>query len=174
VQSVSNWLLNEENAILAEEAAYITKTHDLVQLVPKSVTPLRKLLEKSSRFRMASFWERKPSDLPTHSTTHPNTVHYSSDTRIDRFIGITITALGMGMLISPLWVLAHTDGMWRRLSVITGFIVLFLGLLAFTTVAKPFESLAAAAAYSAVLVVFLQIGSGDGRTGNASPGENML
>jgi hypothetical protein len=52
----------------------------------------------------------------------------------------------MLMLITPLWVLAVTQGTVRRLAVITGFIVLFLGLIAVTTVAKPFESLAAAAA----------------------------
>jgi hypothetical protein len=173
-QSISNWLSNEENAILPSEAAYISKTHDLVQLVPKAVTPLRKLLEKSTRFRLARFWEKTPPNLPTHSSAHPDAVHYSSDTRIERAIGIAITLVGMGMLIAPLWVLAHTDGMWRRLSVITGFIVLFLGLLAFTTVARPFESLAAAAAYSAVLVVFLQIGPGDGWVGNASPGEGVV
>lgn len=46
--------------------------------------------------------------------------------------------------------------MWERLCIITGFIVVFLGLVAFTTVARPFESLAAAAAYRAVLVGFLQ------------------
>ncbi|KAF2112206.1 hypothetical protein BDV96DRAFT_602651 [Lophiotrema nucula] len=77
--------------------------------------------------------------------------------RVDKFVGVFITLMGMLMLIAPLWVLAVTEGIYKRLGVITGFIVLFLGLVAFTTVAKPFESLAAAAAYSAVLVVFLQI-----------------
>jgi hypothetical protein len=132
-----------------------------VQLVPKSITPLRQLLEKSTHFRFSRLWAKTPPDLPTHSITHPETVHYSSDARIDRFIGVTITVLGMGMLIAPLWVLAYTEVMWKRLCVITGFIVLFLGLVAFTTVARPFESLAAAAAYAAVLVVFLQIGVGE-------------
>lgn len=54
--------------------------------------------------------------------------------------------MGMVMLIAPLWVLAVTHGTMKRLGVITGFVVLFLGLIAFTTVARPFESLAAAAA----------------------------
>jgi len=142
---------------------------DLVQLVPKSITPLRQLLVKSTSFRLSRLWAKKPPDLPVHSITHPEMVYYSSDARIDSFIGVTITALGMGMLIAPLWVLAYTEVRWKRLGVITGFIILFLGLVAFTTVAKPFESLAAAAAYSAVLVVFLQIGVGDNWTANVSP-----
>lgn len=160
--SISTWLSNEQNAILDEEAVYISKTSDLVQLVPKPITPLRQLLERSSRFRLSRLWAKRPPDLPTHSVSHPGTVHYSSDARIDRFIGVTITVLGMGMLIAPLWVLAYTEVMWKRLCVITGFIVLFLGLVAFTTVARPFESLAASAAYAAVLVVFLQIGDQKG------------
>lgn len=61
-------------------------------------------------------------------------------------IGITITVLGMIMLIVPLWVLAVTHGTMARLGVITGFIMFFLALVAFATVARPFESLAATAA----------------------------
>jgi len=57
-----------------------------------------------------------------------------------------ITVMGMVMLILPLWVLAVTEGTMKRLGVITGFVALFLGLIALTTVARPFESLAAAAA----------------------------
>jgi hypothetical protein len=155
MRSIANWFFNQDGAILAEETAYIDKPNDLIQLVPKSRTPLRGLLEKSSRFRLSRLWAAKNPPLPQHSA-HPEEIHYSSDTKIDNSIGITITILGMLMLIVPLWVLNETNGTRTRLGVITGFIVLFLGLIAFTTVARPFESLAAAAAYSAVLVVFLQ------------------
>ena len=158
ITSIANWFYNTQNAIWEEEAAYIRQRHDLIQLVPKSTTPLRHLLERSTHFRLSKLWKKEPPPLPIHST-HPETLHYSSDTRIDNFLGITITTLGMGMLIAPLWALAYTHDMKHRLCVVTGFIVLFLGLVAFTTVAKPFESLAAAAAYSAVLAVFLQSAS---------------
>lgn len=160
VESVSNWLYNAQNAILDKEVSYIGKKSDLVQLVPMSKTPLRQLLEKWAWFRRANLWKKTPPDLPAYTSAYPGTVHYSSDARIDRFIGVTVTLLGLAMLIAPLWTLAYTGTKYKRMSIITGFIVLFLGLLAFTTVAKPFESLAAAAAYSAILVVFLQIGSG--------------
>ncbi|KAF2854121.1 hypothetical protein T440DRAFT_465127 [Plenodomus tracheiphilus IPT5] len=158
IASISNWLYNQQDAIAKLETRYLDKVHDLVQLVPKSSTPLRRFLEKSTRFRLSSLWKEKEPPLPVYSS-HPETLHYSSDTRIDTSIGVVITVLGMGMLIAPLWVLAYTDGIKQRLGVITVFIVVFLGLLAFTTVAKPFESLAAAAAYSAVLAVFLQTAS---------------
>jgi ABC-type uncharacterized transport system fused permease/ATPase subunit len=76
----------------------------------------------------------------------PDTLHYTADKRIDIFIGITITLLGMMMLIVPLWVLAVTHSTMARLAVITGFITAFLALVAITTVARPFESLAVTAA----------------------------
>ncbi|KAF2631335.1 hypothetical protein BU25DRAFT_407849 [Macroventuria anomochaeta] len=154
-QSISNWLYNEENAIAENEVKYIENRFDLVQLVPKPRTHLRRLLEKSTRFRLSRIWASRDPPLPLHSA-HVENLHYSSDTRIDNFFGLTVIVLGMLMLIAPLWALAVTAGTMRRLGVITGFIVLFLGLIACTTTARPFETLAAAAAYSAVLVVFLQ------------------
>lgn len=42
------------------------------------------------------------------------------------------------MLIMPLWVLALVKGTLHRLSVIAAFTVVFLGLVAFVIVAKPF------------------------------------
>jgi hypothetical protein len=108
---------------------------------------------------------KKQPDLPIHSAAYPDTLHYRSDARDDRSVGVTVMVLGLAMLIAPLWVLAYTEVMWKRLGVMTGFIVLFLGRVAFTTIAKPFKSLAAAAAYPAVLVVFLQIGVGESSNG---------
>ena len=73
-------------------------------------------------------------------------MHYISDEKIDRFIATFIIGLGLIMLIAPLWVLAFLGGLVPRLGVISAFIVLFVSLVSLTTVAKPFESLAAAAA----------------------------
>jgi hypothetical protein len=158
VSSILNWFYNTQNAIEEQEAAYIKQPYDLIQLVPKSTTPLRRLLERSTHFRLSKLWKKDPPPLPVHST-HADMLHYSCDDRIDMYLGVTIVVLGSSMLIAPLWTLAYTEGMKQRLGVITGFIMLFLGLVSFTTVAKPFESLAAAAAYSAVLAVFLQSGN---------------
>lgn len=50
------------------------------------------------------------------------------------------------MLLTPMWILQalHNDN--AKLAVITAFVVVFLGLVAYATVAKPFETLAATAA----------------------------
>lgn len=66
------------------------------------------------------------------------------------------------MLIAPLWVLQYfyteQPDMKTRLEIITGFLIGFTFLLSIVTVARPFEVLAATAAYGAVLMVFMQLG----------------
>jgi hypothetical protein len=131
--------------------------------VPKPTTPLRRILETSSRFRLSRLWAQAPPDLPIHTSHATGTIHYSSDARIDAFIGLIITTSGTVMLVAPLWILETMDDSVYKLGVITVFIVLFLALVAFTMPTNPLGSLATAAAYSAVLVVFLQIGKGDAR-----------
>lgn len=63
------------------------------------------------------------------------------------------------MLIAPLWILEAVHDPTNQLAIITGFIALFFFVVKVATNAKVFESLAAAAAYSAVLMVFLQLGN---------------
>ncbi|KAH7122524.1 hypothetical protein B0J11DRAFT_409503, partial [Dendryphion nanum] len=158
INSLHNWLANTQKAIYSAEVDYLNEQHDLFSLVPVSTTPLRRFFERSASFRLARIWRKK---TPSHAHVYypyPDTLHFTSDARVDGFVAWTITVLGMAMLIAPLWVLAITPGMMKRLGVITGFVVLFITLVTGTTSARPFESLAAAAAYSAVLVVFLQTG----------------
>ena len=68
--------------------------------------------------------------------------------------------LGVAMLVGPLWWLQYLsakNNTEHRLAVITGFLVVFTILLSILTVARPFEVLAATAAYAAVLMVFMHI-----------------
>ena len=84
---------------------------------------------------------------------------------MDKFVTCTTIALGLAMLIGPLWLLQYfstgQSNSCLRLGIITAFLVLFTVLLSFLTVAKPFETLAATAAYGAVLMVFMQLNSGN-------------
>lgn len=94
------------------------------------------------------------------------TTVYNRDAVLDKFVTCAVMILGLAMLIGPLWWLqhlsAHQPNLQARLEVITGFLVVFTILLSILTVAKPFEVLAATAAYGAVLMVFMQLGSGGG------------
>ena len=144
VSSLENWFYNNGNAILENETEYIKRSSDLFSVVPKSKSPLRVLLEHSHRFRLLKLWQEKYVDAAGYSDEN---VHYFSDEKIDRFIATFIMVLGIIMLIAPLWILAFLGGLVQRLGVISAFIVLFVALISVTTVAKPFESLAAAAAW---------------------------
>jgi hypothetical protein len=139
IASVSNWFYNHNNAIHPAETEYINSYEDLFSIVPKFKTPLRRLLETSSRFRLARLWRKAPK-LPDEN------IHYSSDQRIEIFVNVINTTLRMIMLVVPLWILAFVDKTTYRLAIITTFLVFFLCFVSFTTSAKPFESLGATAA----------------------------
>ena len=93
-----------------------------------------------------------------------DTTEYVRESLIDKFVTCVTLLLGLGMIVGPLWWLQHLSieqpDPYARLQVITGFSVMFTVLLSILTVAKPFEVLAATAAYGAVLMVFMQLGFG--------------
>ena len=94
-----------------------------------------------------------------------DTTIYNNDSVMDKFVTCTTIALGLAMLVGPLWLLQHFstgDSTLRlRLTIITVFLIAFTLLLSLVTVARPFETLAASAAYGAVLMVFMQLNSGN-------------
>ncbi|KAI9375143.1 hypothetical protein BJX61DRAFT_540049 [Aspergillus egyptiacus] len=129
---------------MPEERKYIEK-EDLFALVPKDRSPLRRLFERSSRFRLFRLWRKQNtvSDLPFHVQQH---IHYASGKRIDQFVTLTTIATGLAMIIAPIWILVYTAPVALKLSVITIFILLFLALVSFGTNTRPSEALAAMAA----------------------------
>lgn len=144
INNIETWFSNHSNvAILASETNYIKHPYDLFSLSPTPKSPLRLLLEKSRHFRELKVWKQEDFDP---AVKKDELVGLSSDSKIDNFVAGIIMALGLAMLIAPLWVLAFVNDLVRKLGVISAFIVLFFGLISFTTTAKPFESLAAAAA----------------------------
>jgi hypothetical protein len=88
----------------------------------------------------------------------PKDVVLSNTKRLETCSSLLIALVGLAMLIGPLWILEFVTNTKQQLGIITGFIVLFFWVVAVGTNARVFESLAAAAAYSAVLMVFLQLG----------------
>lgn len=137
--SLANWFSNNPDAILADETEFINHPQDLFAIVPKVETPLRRALERSSRFRLFRLWKTPPP-------IDDSNIHYTSDQRIDMFVNMIIAMVGLIMLIVPLWVLAFVTWVVHQLAIITSFVVVFLCFVSFTTVARPFETLGAAAA----------------------------
>ncbi|KAI1743328.1 hypothetical protein F4680DRAFT_409826 [Xylaria scruposa] len=151
IHSIRNWFEMHHNAILADETEYINHERDLFSMVTRPRSPLRKLLERSSHFRLFSLWQKRSLD--------EDRIRYTSELRIELCASIIVIVIGLAMLITPLWILANVGDTVLRLAVITAFVVAFLPLVTFSSTARPFETLAATAGYTAVLVVFLQIGA---------------
>lgn len=137
VHSISTWFSNHPGAISPPETEYITHTGDLVPLVPKAVSPLRRLLEKSTKFRLLRFFLKRSYDS--------GTVHYTSEAKINNFVDGIMVVVGLGLLIAPLWILAFVTEPVQRLAIITAFVVVFLPIVTFASLARPSEALAATA-----------------------------
>lgn len=144
IESLKIWHSNNDGAIMPEERNYIHRD-DLFSLIPKNRSPLRRLFERSSRFRLSRLWQNTlpPSDLPAHVQQY---IHLSSDKRIDRFVACTTIVVGLVMLIAPIWILAFAYQVVVKLAIITLFILLFMALASFGMNARPYEALAATAA----------------------------
>ncbi|KAF3018462.1 hypothetical protein E8E14_007858 [Neopestalotiopsis sp. 37M] len=158
VIGIKNWHKNHGGlAIVTDEQEYLDRQDDLVCITHKSKTPLRKVIDKSRRMRTLEIWKRKDGNrIPPYDTEH---VALYSDQRIDNFASVVIVLIGLIMLVTPIWTLNAVGSMQSRLVIITVFTVVFLLVMSFAMVAKPFEALGATAAYAAVLMVFMQLGS---------------
>ncbi|KAI0125318.1 hypothetical protein BJ170DRAFT_727234 [Xylariales sp. AK1849] len=84
--------------------------------------------------------------------------HRGAIADVDVMVFGFIISLGLLLLLGPMWALQFVTDNVKQLTIITVFILIFTALLSSATVAKPFEVLAATAAYAAVLMVFLQMG----------------
>ncbi|KAL5317452.1 hypothetical protein ACEPPN_014547 [Leptodophora sp. 'Broadleaf-Isolate-01'] len=145
LKSVQNWHYNHGgHAISPEEQTYLTHSLDVFSVVPKEKAPLRRLLDRSRTFRISSLW--KSDEAPNLPLYDQDVITYTSDKRIDRFVTVLIVGIGTVMLLAPMWILQALDRSVLKLAVITVFVVVFLGLVSYATVAKPFETLAATAA----------------------------
>jgi hypothetical protein len=92
---------------------------------------------------------------------------YSSDEKFERFTTRSIIIIGLIALLTPMWWLEFVSASKARLGIITSFICAFIFVMSVATHNRPFEVVAATAAYAAVLMVFMQIG-GDTNSGTPS------
>ena len=179
VRSVRDWFYNhyikftdEEGmgAIDDLEAAYIRNkeyTADLIAVHPKTKSPIRNFLERSLLLNIPGIrkiFEKRPQNWenvdPTDQGSAGNgTTKWENDKTIDRAAGFLTAIFCLGMLVGPLWILDRVGGIDHRLGVITGFVAAFFILVSLATTAKMSDAIAAAAAYAAVLTVFLTLGA---------------
>lgn len=155
IKNINRWHEHYENNVISEEEiGYLKHTEDLISVANKDKTPLRRMIDSSHRLRTLPIWKSAMTVSPPRGSEQ---VLYFSDKRIDTFASGVIVIVGLTMLLTPVWILQALDSLLWKLVVISIFVFIFLVTMSFTMVAKPFEALAATAAYAAVLMVFLQI-----------------
>ncbi|MCJ1249376.1 hypothetical protein MMC30_006599 [Trapelia coarctata] len=148
IRSVEAWVTDHPSGILDSELQYVQSGDDLVYVLPKEKSPLRRIYNKAESLGLHWF-RREPTDAIGYD---PETTLLQEEERAEAVLSRVILLIGLLMLIGPLWILESVKTTIHSLAVITCFIVLFLFLVSFATAARPFESLAATAAYSAVLM----------------------
>ncbi|KAI3335893.1 hypothetical protein F4824DRAFT_462831 [Ustulina deusta] len=157
VRNLQTWFENNEGAILKEETEFIQHRDELISIsTPKST--LRQWFEDHIVTRvdvMGMFKRQTKLNLGTYDQT---SVYTFSDDAINTLGSLAVFVVALVMLITPLWILQSLEVLQKKLAAITVFVVVFLAFLTVTTPGHPFERLAASAGYSAVLVVFLQLG----------------
>jgi len=144
IKSIRNWHFNHDYAaILPKEQEYLDHEDDLVCMVPVDKTPLRRLVDSSLRLRTLGIWKDKKDDIPSYDAGN---IGYFSDKRMDRFASAVIVAIGVAMLITPIWILQALESLPTKLGTITAFVSVFLLVSSMVMVSKPLEALSATAA----------------------------
>ena len=163
IENVKNWLFNTANnyrgAIAeAETMSYTTPKHasDLISISSRVRPPLGQWLESSTTFQLSSLFRAKRVE---GKHVEEPTTKYSSNEKFEKLTNRSIIIGGLIMLLTPLWLLeCYTDSQ-VRLGIITAFVVVFMWVMSTATINRPFEVVAASAAYAAVLMVFMQMNS---------------
>ena len=160
ITNVESWLINHPGAIAFPEWQYIKHKEELIAVQPKVRSWFRGILEMTRFLKIPCIkpcFTRKPYD---YNVINDGQGIWQNDKKVEGCSTLTIAVVGLGMLVGPLWWLNFVEAQEIRLGIITGFIALFFVLVAVATTARVADALAAAAAYSAVLMVFMQLGVG--------------
>lgn len=148
IASLENWFYNNDGAINKTEQAFIGKP-DLISAAETKTPLARRFFEDYMLFPSKLFRKKQAhGDSATLREVDRRTRAYVNDTAVDRVAAAAMLVSGITMLIAPIWLLGLVGGddIKVKLGIITGFIVLFMGLVLYATTAKPVETLAGTAA----------------------------
>lgn len=161
INNVRNWLSDVEGGyrqVIDEEEtkSYMESRYaaDLITISLRNRPPLGRWLESFQKLQLSK-WFR--AELIPGKHKESRTTTYSSDTKFENLTNCSIIMGGLLMLLTPLWLLEYCSGSKTRLGIITAFVVVFMFTMSTATINRPFEVVAASAAYAAVLMVFMQV-----------------
>lgn len=161
IKNVKNWLFNTANKYRDAIAETETKSYtapkyaaDLISISSRTRPPLGQWLESSAKLQLSGLFRENHVEGKHVDAT---TTTYSSNAKFEKLTNRSIILGGLVMLLTPLWLLEYYSGSKVRLGIITTFVVAFMWIMSTATINRPFEVVAASAAYAAVLMVFMQI-----------------
>lgn len=142
-ENIETWMFNNPSAIQDREAEFIKKK-DLVSLEQRPKSAVREFFETNIAFRAHGLWK---GDAPANTPpAEQQARQYVDNDRVERLSTLCIFAVGLAMLIAPLWALEGLHSPYYKLGLITAFIVAFLVIMSAATTSKPLETLGATAA----------------------------
>jgi hypothetical protein len=152
VQNIDNWFATYgENAIGENEQHYRGHNGDLITMLSKPKYPIVALLHRSKLIRSCFELKGRDDRVKDKSTT------YTSNTGLEYLATFVALSIGLAMTFGSIWALNAVHNTVHRLAIITasgGIMTLITWLAAGN---RPFEILAAFAAYMAVLMIYRQI-----------------
>jgi hypothetical protein len=144
----------KHGAISQSERTFVNKASDLIAINSRIRPPLGQWIEACQSLHL---WKVFRAKAVTGLHVESEKTVYSSDSKFEGFTTICIIATGLLMLLAPMWWLEYVSDSVTRLKIITGFLCVFISIMTIATINRPFEVVAATAAYAAVLIVFMQI-----------------
>ncbi|KAI0129593.1 hypothetical protein BJ170DRAFT_681088 [Xylariales sp. AK1849] len=146
IRNIRTWLSNNNYPIERKETEFLDAS-DLITAAASQKSTIRHLFEHWILCRttgLFGLFTDKPSQKADDTDVDPSTIH-GRDEPVDVLASFAVFVVAFVMLVVPLWILAVTEDMFKRLGVITVFITVLLGVLTSATLAEPFEILAATA-----------------------------
>ncbi|KAI6908734.1 hypothetical protein D0869_12094 [Hortaea werneckii] len=154
IQNIANWFLWYPHAIDEDEQHFKGHQGDQFAILPKRRSPLVTLMRRSHWIRRVFSLRGRDDRVDDPSN------NYTSGTGVENFATIVILFVGLGMTFGSIWWLNFVNDNVHRLAIITASATLFTTWAWLAAGNRPFEILAAFAAYMAVLMIYRQLASG--------------
>jgi len=168
-KSVRTWFWNLK-PLVRKEANYIKKKEDIITLRSgREWSSFDGLVESTLRRFDCEALRRLFCTRELREKTDDRNMYYYSASRVEAFVGLIITSIIFVLLVLPVIVMYKLTslgqgehGTFKAIGVLVVFTLLFSAAMSMLTKARRHELFAAAAAYCAVLVVFISNFSGSG------------
>ncbi|QDS67474.1 hypothetical protein FKW77_000952 [Venturia effusa] len=168
-RSVRTWFWNLK-PLVSKEAGFIRKKEDIITLRNgREWSSFDGLVESTLRRFDCGLVRRIFCTRELREKTDDQNIYYYSASRVEAFVGLIITSIIFVLLVLPVIVMYKLTsygqgehGTFRAIGVLVVFTLLFSAAMSMLTKARRHELFAAAAAYCAVLVVFISNFSGGG------------